>query len=253
MLASPAIADEAFDDLVDGAYDAFAVSDYDTAIADYKKAYRLSHDPRWFYNLALSHRKRFQLAGALSDATEARDYFSRFIELVDPDAPEHAADRTRLEKTIVLARGYVAELDKTLAAPPRPQPQPQPQEREPQLASPPERVPPHDAQRPRRWGHVLLVTAGALAVGGGTTGVLALQRERESADALESGDILGARASGIAADRYALATDILLGAALVSGGLGLYLALSGDEPADGASVALGVTPSQFSASLTVRY
>ncbi|HEU0033278.1 MAG TPA: hypothetical protein VFQ53_21745 [Kofleriaceae bacterium] len=187
----------------DAAYQAYGVSDYDAAIVHYKTAYRLTADPRLFYNLGLSHRKRFELRGDRSDAVEARDYFRRFLELVEPAD----GDRERIEQTRALARTYEVEMATAIAR---------------LDARPP-------APTPARRGKLWLISAGALAVAGSVTGVLALRAESDAEDANAIGDVEAVAARGRAADRYALATDVLLGGALVAGGIGLYRALSKPE------------------------
>jgi tetratricopeptide (TPR) repeat protein len=230
VAAAPAEAEQA----KEAAYQAYGVSDYDTAIAEYKKAYRLTSDPRLFYNLGLSHRKRFQLEGNRADAVEARDYFHRFVELLDPADPEHAAERERLDQMRTLAKTYMVELANELA-------------RRPPLDVAPRGQPTHG-----RWRNILLITAGAFAVTGGATGVLALKYQRDANDANFVGDVDDARSDGNTANRFALATDVLLGAAIVSGGIGLYLTLSGSSPSKRRD---GVTfsASPVGASLMVRY
>jgi tetratricopeptide (TPR) repeat protein len=216
------------------AYQAYGVSDYDTAIAEYKKAYRLTSDARLFYNLGLSHRKRYQLKGERADAVEARDYFHRFVELLDPSEPEHAAERERLEQMRALARTYIAELANELA-------------RRPPLETEQRGEPTHG-----RWRNILLITAGAFAITGGVTGVLALKYQGDANDANFTGDVDVARSDGNAANRFALATDVLLGAAIVSGGIGLYLAVSGSSSSKRRDrVTFSASPA--GAALTVRY
>ena len=231
----------------DAAYEAFAVSDYETAIREYKRAYRLSNDPRIFYNLALSHRKRFLLEGTRADAVEARDYFYRFAELVDPSSVGVAEERAQLEKMITLARGYVRELEQELARAPITA------DRD---AKPPrvrdEIVAPTRPSRSRPWATILLVTTGALAAGAVTTGVLALGAERDATTAFDTGDLASARTRASDADRYALVTDVIAGAAVITGGIALYLALSrGSSPRATTRATLTVSP--VGAALTLRY
>ncbi len=197
----------------DAAYQAYEVSDYDTAISEYKKAYRLTSDARLFYNLGLSHRKRFELKRDRADAVEARDYFRRFVQLLEPTAPEHAAERTRLEQMHTLAQTYITEMEQALNKADAP---------------PPERVAPPPVPRgPSRWGKILVITGAALAVTGGITGGLALKAQSDARDANASGDADATRSRGDSANRLALTTDLLFGTAIVSAGIGIYVVVTG--------------------------
>jgi hypothetical protein len=83
-------------------------------------------------------------------------------------------------------------------------------------------------------GWVALGLAGACALGAGVTGVLTLQKKNEFDDANDG------RAPGQAEDlqgevkTMGLVTDALVGAAIVSAGIGSYLLLSGPKADDGA-------------------
>mgnify|MGYP002083718819 CR=1 FL=1 len=220
----------------EAAYRAYEVSDYDTAILEYKKAYRLTNDARLFYNLGLSHRKRFQLKRARADAVEARDYFHRFVELFDASDPKHAAELERLAQMKALAKSYISEMEKELATTDAPRPdRPPPVVHRDELAQP----------GTRRWGKLLVIAAGALAVTGATTGVLALELQGDANDAHAIGDVDRVRSKGDSADRFALGTDVLLGAAIVSGALGLYFMRSRKR------ATLSVSPT--GAVMSVRY
>jgi hypothetical protein len=224
----------------DTAYKAFEISDYDTAIAQYKRAYLLTSDPRLFYNLALSHRKRFQLTGSHADLVEARDYFHRFVELLDPDDPAHAAERERLEQMRDLARSYINELETELATHPA-QPSPPPLATTTVIAPPR----PH-ASRP--W--IPFAVAGSLALAGGVTGVLALEYDGDASDARKLGDIDRSNTLGDKAHRYAIGSDVMVGGALVAGAVGLYLLLA---PHDTPPSRIGLVASPFGIALGGRY
>ena len=226
----------------DTAYKAFEISDYDTAIAQYKRAYLLTSDPRLFYNLGLSHRKRFQLTGSHADLVEARDYFHRFVELLDPDDPTRAAERERLVQMRELARSYITELDAQIAAHPA-APRPPPLVTTTVIAPPPQ----HES---RRWGPIVLAGAGALTLGGGVTGVLALQYNGEASDARKLGEIDRTNTLGDKAHRYAIASDVMFGGALVAGAVGLYLMLA---PHDAPPSRIGLVASPFGIALGGTY
>jgi len=218
----------------EAAYQAYEVSDYDTAISEYKTAYRLTNDARVFYNLGLSHRKRFELKGNRADAVEARDYFRRFVQLLDPTAPEEVAERARLEQMHALAQTYLAEMEQELA----------------KSAVPPPEQPMPARRGPSRWGKLLVITGSALAITGSVTGVLALKYQSDARAANASGDIDATTSLGDTANRLALTTDVLFGTAIVSAGIGLYLVLSG-PPKHSDRTAFSVSPRGV--ALTVSY
>jgi tetratricopeptide (TPR) repeat protein len=199
----------------DAAYSAFQVSDYDTAIEKYKQAYKLTGDARLFYNVALAYKKRFELHRQRADLVEARDYFHRFAELVDPDIPQYKRDATQIIQMRELARGYVTELDAELTKLDHPPP------------PPPAPLPPQDHRS--TLGLTLVVGSGLLLAGGGVSGALALSNEHDARDAEKIGDIDRTNVLGHRANRFALATDVLIGSALVAGGIGLYLTLRHDK------------------------
>jgi tetratricopeptide (TPR) repeat protein len=256
----------------DAAYKAFELSDYDTAIDEYKKAYSLTRDPRLFYNLGLSHRKRFQLKRDHADLVEARDYFHRFMKLLDPSSRAYSKDRVRLKKMRKLAQTYLeeleSELDKPVEPPPAPDPAPPPA---PDPAPPPAPDPAsspsgppvpalevHERARPPErgpTGTVLLVTASMFGVGAGITGVLALREQRAARDADAIGDVGSSNTHGDNAKRYALVTDVAVGTAIVAGTIGLYLVLRqpAASPSRSSRHAVSISASPFGASLLVRY
>lgn len=88
---------------------------------------------------------------------------------------------------------------------------------------------------------VSLTATGVLAAGSGVMGVLALGAQSENDDKAEQIGVSSAdlRDSKSKVQGYALATDVLAGAALVAGGLTLYFALDGD---DSSSTEVGVVP-----------
>jgi hypothetical protein len=221
----------------DAAYKAFELSDYDTAIDEYKHAYRLTNDARLFYNLGLSYRKRYQLKGNHADLVEARDYFQRFVTLITPATPADASEHDRLDKMRALAHDYIDELQRELDRASLQQAEP---------------AAPHQSTPERgRTPMILFIGSGVLLVGGSITGVLALRYDRDARDAKALGDVDGTNAFGDKAKLYALATDAMFGTAIVAGGIGLYLALRHPRTSDHQRVSVSVSP--VGAALSVRY
>ncbi len=230
----------------DAAYKAFEVSDYDTAITEYKTAFKLTNDPKLFYNLGLAHKKRFQLKNEHADLVEARDYFHRFLTTIGT-AKIDRKERAQVAKMQTLAKTYLDELDAELAKPPPAPPAPPPPD--PQPAKPPPPPPPPAPPPPAARGTILLISAGVLAAGAGVTGLLALRAEGDANDANALGDVGRSNSSGDKANRFALASDIMIGAAVVAGSIGLYVRLKKPRARDRVSV----TVSPVGATLHVRY
>jgi tetratricopeptide (TPR) repeat protein len=115
-------------------------------------------------------------------------------------------------------------------------------------AAPPALVDPAPAGRSSSPGPALWigVGAGVLAVGAGVLAYLAVQDGADYRDALER-KISASELESLhdRATTKALATDILLGAALVSGGLAVYFALSDRAPDRRAAARLSVGAGQL--------
>jgi hypothetical protein len=237
----------------EAAHTAFELGHYSKAIANYESAYRLKRDPRLLYNIALAYWKRHQVERQPGDLLKARDLFRRFLALVSPAAPRYAAQRSTLRKVRRLARDYLAEIDQLVAASPqRPETRPPTSPATSQPASaparparprsaartaPPPRPVPGEAlprtpeDRPpearRRWlPWTLYAAAGTLALAATVTGALALRTEEENHDLAAARDP-AANSAADRADALALATDLLLGAALAAGTAGLITHLLG--------------------------
>ena len=94
---------------------------------------------------------------------------------------------------------------------------------------------------------VSLAATGVFAAGSGACGLLALNAESDNDDQLNSSNASKSELedSKSKTERYALGTDILLGATLLAGGLTVYFALDSD---DESSTKVGFTPAGASVS-----
>jgi hypothetical protein len=229
----------------DAAFAAFDKGRYGEAIEEFNHAYRINNDHRILYNIGLSHLKRHESARSpeLEDLRRARDLFKRFLQLVS--AASYPEDRSRILKVRKLAKSYLETAERKLASSTSPSPASRPSapDRPARQISPEEpgdidvlgdlddeakdAIDPLDPAGPKRdevdddvrrgrqklaqW--ILYGAAAALAIGGAVTGFLALDAEREAEDRAADFDGPGNEDAVARADRLALTTDILLGAA----------------------------------------
>jgi tetratricopeptide (TPR) repeat protein len=243
---TPATQPSARDDAIkrhnDAAFAAFEKGRYVEAIEQFTRAYTLNRDHRILYNIGLSHLKRYESERApeLEDLRQARSLFKRFLQLVSPAS--YPDDRSRILKVRQLAKSYLESVERKLAISisTKPSPASRPATGRPAIPRPPEEpgdidalgdiedeprdpdqivpVDPGTADGDRRgkrkithW--FLYGAAAALALTGAVTGLLALDAASEAEDRAAEFDGLGNEAAVARADRLALTTDILLGAA----------------------------------------
>jgi tetratricopeptide (TPR) repeat protein len=243
LVAHAAAADEDAKRHSEAAHSAFATSDYARAIEEFKKSYELKPDPRLFYNLGLAHMKRWELKKSREDRVQARDYFKRFLLLVDPNAKPYAEDKPRLIKIRALAEEYLAAIKDAPDEPPPPtiaEKKP-----EPDFAPPPVRIEPepeHSAAPAIIFG-----VAGAFAAGALITGGIAVRWSDTAHQHLRDGDYETADARASGARAMAAIADGLTAAAVAGAAIALYLHLQGSD----ADVHAAISPS--GAVVTVRY
>jgi hypothetical protein len=209
---------------------AFELSDYGRAIEEYKLAYELAPDPRLFYNLGLSHLKRYEISRDPPDLVQARDYFNRFLGLMPIDKAK-SKEKKKIAQLRKLAKDHLDKLS-ALAESVRPEvppaptatvavaPPPPPIEPPPPPIEPP---PPVVAPSPFPVWAVLLGAAGATGIAAAVTGALAVGDNNDAYDAALAEDYALANAEGSRARRFGYATDgLLIGTALLTG-VGLWL------------------------------
>jgi hypothetical protein len=213
---------------------AFEVSDYDRAIDEFKRAYELAPDARLFYNLGLSHLKRYELGRRHEDLVQARDYFNRFLGLMTLERAK-PRERKRIVKMRRLAKGQLdrivemiarvppppveAPATSTITAAPPPPPPPPPIEAPAEIVL---TAPPQPTPFPL-WT-VFAGAAGLTGVLAIVTGVLALSGSNAARDSALAGDFAEADSRGDRARAFGYATDSLIAATLISSGLGIWLA-----------------------------
>lgn len=214
----------------EAAYAAFEVGRYDEAIDQFEQAYRIKRDPRLLYNIGLAYYRRHELRGSPSDLRQARNLFRRFLQLVPPPEAD-APDRQKVRDARRYARQYVKRLE-SLPIQPQTQPATLPSSmpsslpsslpaaarHEPDLrAAQPDpataRVQEKPGPSPAHW--LLYALAGASGAAAAVTGGLALRADHNSDDLARLGDS-GANAEADRSRNLALATDVLIGAAVVS-------------------------------------
>jgi tetratricopeptide (TPR) repeat protein len=229
-----ALADEPTDEHKrekDAAYAAFELGRYDEAIGHFEKAYRLKRDPRLLYNLGLAYYRRHELSSSAADLRQAQNLFRRFLQLVpEPDA--RAPDRQKVLDARRWARRYLKKIE---LLSPQTQPTSSPTSMAASLPVIPRRDPPktepprapHETpqKRDRRYAHwVLYALAGSTGAAAAVTGGLALHADHSSDDLASAGD----RRANDEAERargFGVATDVLIGTAVVSAAAAVVLHL----------------------------
>lgn len=248
----------------DAAFAAFEKGSYDKAIQEFRHAYTINNDHRILYNIGLSHLKRYEAEKSpnVEDLRQAHSLFKRFLQLVSP--ADHPDDRSRILKVRSLAKSYLESVERKLASSTKPSPASRPAftdrppeepgnidalgdlEGDPKDSRDPgdledaietDEVGEKDQQEKRNITHWFLYgAAAALAIGGAVTGFLALDAASEAEDRAAAFDGPGNEAAVTRADRLALTTDILLGAAagaaVAAAAVQIWTWLSGSTDAD---------------------
>ncbi|MEZ4385549.1 MAG: hypothetical protein R3A79_29800 [Nannocystaceae bacterium] len=158
---------------------AYALGNFDQAVAAFERSYALSGRPELLFNLGQSYAKWYTLTEDLGHLRKARALFDNYIKFLrESDPPD--------DEAIDDAKVRIAEIERLLDAAkegPEPEPEPEPDpapEPEPGLHS--DSPPTEDAAPQRRplvrrgwfWG---VVVGGALLVAGAVTAGVLLSRD----------------------------------------------------------------------------
>lgn len=227
------------------AVEKFQAKQYDEAAALFEQAYDLQPEPNYLFNIG----RIYEESGNLAKSVE---YYERFVK--EPGVPLEARERG-LERLRVLR----AILEETAPEPePEPEVEPEP-EPEPKPEAKPEPKPePKPAEKKpsklRIAGYALLGTGGAVLVGGGVLGGLALGRANalEGQHTFEERDDTATRGRGMA-----LGADIMfgVGGALAAAGLVMVLVSLKRKPSATARAAISpwAGPRGTGMTATVRF
>lgn len=219
---------EQVDKLNAEAVEKFQAKQYDEAAALFEQAYDLQPEPNYLFNIG----RIYEESGNLAKSVE---YYERFVK--EPGVPLDARERG-LERLRVLR----AILEETAPEPePEVEPEPEPEPKvtpEPEPTPKPEPKP--EERRPSKLriaGYALLGTGGAVLIGGGVLGGLALGR----ANALEGQHTYEERKDTATSGRgMALGADIMfgVGGALAAAGLVMVLVSLKRRPTESARASL---------------
>lgn len=202
------------------AFDKYQKGQYAEAVGLYIKSHKLSNDPRILFNIAQIYDKK------LNDRDLAADYYRRYLKSPDaePDLSKKSNDRLSTFKLEASQPAATTAAPKSSAAP----------------ASPPPAQTEPKPSYTAGW-----IATGVLAAGAVVTGVMALSASSD----VKSGTYTGKTppdsldSSRSKAKTFALVTDVLGAAALVTGGVTLYLTLSSDKK--GKETTVGVSPGRI--------
>jgi tetratricopeptide (TPR) repeat protein len=160
----------------------FELGKFEDAIAAYERAFGLDPQPAFVFNIALAHRRQYELDGKLEHLLRARELYRNYLRL-DPESPRRAG----VEKILADLTARIDQAGSARpAAPPPPAGAPPPLDvRVP--APPPERKPPPSfapgpppAPPERHESHGAWFVVGGLVVLGAVVVVLAAAHERQS-------------------------------------------------------------------------
>jgi len=192
----------------------FQLGKFDAAIEAYERAFNLDPQPAFIFNIALAHRRQYEIDGKLEHLLRARELYRNYLKL-DPASPHRAGVEkliSELGARIDQARSGSGPAAPVAIAPAPPPPAPPPVVAPPPTSAvPPLAAPPAAAPAPTR-DPPPLVTAPAIVA-----------RPDEKSSSMKTWLIAG----GIAAVVVAAAVTILL-------------VTRGDEPFDGPGI--DVTP-----------
>jgi tetratricopeptide (TPR) repeat protein len=151
----------------------FQLGKFDTAIESYERAFKLDPQPAFIFNIALAHRRQFEIDGKLEHLLRARELYRNYLKL-DPASPH----RPGVEKLIAelgaridQARAGTSQPANAAPAPAAPPPAPAPAPspppllltREPAIVATPS-PPPEEKSSLNKWllaGGITAVVIGA--------------------------------------------------------------------------------------------
>jgi tetratricopeptide (TPR) repeat protein len=136
----------------------FELGKFEQAIAAYERAFSLDAQPAFIFNIALAHRRQFELDGQLDHLLRARELYRNYLRL-DPHSPRRAAVEkivTELTAKVDEAHGHAPR-----DAPPAPRPPPA---RPVALVPGPPAVADIPAPRPRSSSHAAFYVAAGAAL-----------------------------------------------------------------------------------------
>jgi tetratricopeptide (TPR) repeat protein len=111
----------------------FQLGKFDAAIDAYERAFGLDPQPAFLFNIALSHRRQYEIDGRIDHLARARELYRNYLKL-EP----HAPNRSGVEKLI---SELSARIDAARSGPPEPAQTPAPADSAaalPVAAAPPE-------------------------------------------------------------------------------------------------------------------
>lgn len=220
---------------------AYALEDWDGAIAEWDRGFREEPKPEFLYNIAQAHRQ----AGRHEQAMR---FYQRYLDL-KPDA----ADRAEVERLIRVLRVAISEKQRATAAPPvgfepKPETPAAPEPAEAKDVKPASGA----VEKKTDWVMVgLLAAGGVVALTGAGVAISGAMARSEAEDPLATLD-LGERESQYASGgTRALAGYCLVGAgaALLAGGL-IKMAL---KPKADVAASVMITPGAVAASIGGRF
>lgn len=221
---------EQIDKLNAEAVEKFQAKQYDEAAALFEQAYDLQPEPNYLFNIG----RIYEESGNLEKSVE---YYERFVK--EPGVPLEARERG-VERLRVL-RAVLEETAPKPEAEPEPEPEVEPEpEPEPKVTPEPKPEPKPEERRPSKLriaGYALLGTGGAVLIGGGVLGGLALGR----ASTLEGQHTYEERRDTATSGRgMALGADIMfgVGGALAAAGLVMVIVSLKRRPTESARASL---------------
>ena len=118
----------------------FQLGKFEAAIEAYERAFNLDPQPAFIFNIALAHRRQYEIDGKLEHLLRARELYRNYLKL-DPDSP----NRPGVEKVITelgarIDQARAGRVEPTPAAV-APAPPPQPAAPLPAVAPPPPAAP----------------------------------------------------------------------------------------------------------------
>jgi tetratricopeptide (TPR) repeat protein len=226
------------------AVEKFQAKQYDEAAALFEQAYDLQPEPNYLFNIG----RIYEESGNLAKSVE---YYERFVK--EPGVPLEARERglERLRVLRAIVEETAPEPEPEPEVEPEPEPEPEPEKKpEPKPEPEPEKKP----SKLRIAGYALLGTGGAVLIGGGVLGGLALGRANalEGQHTFEERDDTATRGRGMA-----LGADIMfgVGGALAAAGLVMVLVSLKRKPSETARAAISpwAGPRGTGMTATVRF